>query len=226
MRQTFQAVRHAYRSEGLPSVLRKALVGIPARLVRWSRKDELLLEKDLTETRGLSFDFKLTLRPLEPRDRPLIESFHRKHRVDRDQEARIAWYFDRGYNGFVAFQSDKPIGYLWWVSNRWSPSENHPHLKTYGIPLGSDDVYAVDFYIAPPYRGGSNALEFFARAQESLHEAGYRRAFGLVATYKTPARWTYAALGWKTVRPMVGYTIFSILGILNGRMFLAKGRMY
>jgi hypothetical protein len=30
----------------------------------------------------------------------------------------------------------------------------------------------------------------------------------------------------KTVRPMVGYTIFSILGILNGRMFLAKGRMY
>ena len=50
MRLAFQAVRRVYRSEGLLSVLRKALVGIPARLVRWSRKDELLLEEDLTET--------------------------------------------------------------------------------------------------------------------------------------------------------------------------------
>jgi hypothetical protein len=60
MRLAFQAVRRVYRSEGLLSALRKALVGIPARLVRWSRKDELL-EKPPAETKGLSFDFKLTV---------------------------------------------------------------------------------------------------------------------------------------------------------------------
>jgi len=191
-----------------------------------ARKEELLLERDLTQRSALSFEYQLTVRPVSADDRPLIEVLHRENGVDRDQRDRIARYLDHGYDGLLAFQGDQAIGYLWWVDGRRSPAENHPHLRTYAIRLAQGEVYAVDFYIAPPFRGGSRALEFFARALDHLRDEGYSRVFGLVAVEKRPARWIYSALGFKTIRTIVGHTIFSSIGILDGRVFLARRGMY
>lgn len=197
-------------------------LGLAKRLIGLSRTEVLLLEKDLTQSKALSFEYQLTIRPVSANDRPLIEVLHRENGVDRGQRERIARYFDRGYNGFLAFQGDQPIGYLWWVDDRPNPAGSQPELRTYAIRLTQGEVYAFDFYIAPPFRGGSRALEFFARAQDHLRDQGYSRVFGLVDVEKRPARWIYSALGWKTIRTMVGHTVFSSIGILDGRVFLAR----
>jgi GNAT superfamily N-acetyltransferase len=226
MPRAFEAIREAYRARGLTGALTKVIFGVMRRLAGYERKEELYIAKDLTETRAVSFKQKLTIRPVQSTDRPLILAFHREHRVDDDQVRRIAWYLDHGYNGFLAFLSDAPIGYLWWVTNKWSSRENHPHLRTYGIALADDEVYAVDLYLAPSYRGGSNAIEFMAHALKSLHDQGYRRTVGLVGADNKPARWTYSMLGYKTTRTVVGHVVFSAIGLLNGHVFLAKRRMF
>ena len=218
--------RALHREHGLVATAGRVLLALCERLVDYVRVEELVLEKDLAEKSKLKFEDKLLLRAVEPGDEAMVMAFHREHGIGGDQHDRIRQYFHQRYNGWVAFEDGALIGYLWWHDHRWSGRRAHPHVHTYDLPMAANDAYMVDFYIAEPHRGRSNALEFFDRAQRDLAERGYRKAHGLVSKAKLPARWTYASLGWKTTRTAIGHTFFNTVAVMGGRVFLAKRQKY
>jgi len=192
------------------------------RLLRYRAANELVLTKDLRETRQLDFQSGLEIREVENEDRATLAAFHDEHDVETSQRDRIQSYLAHGHNGWLAFVDGELVGYLWWTDSSFDYTNCHPHLRVYGIELGERDAYMVDFYIAPDRRGSGRAMEFFNRAQQDLGSRGYERAYGLVAVQKVAAKWVYTSLGWRIVREQRGHVFFNTLGFSNGQVFSAR----
>ena len=226
MMGSLAGLRSYCRVHGLGATTAKILLGCCRRVVGYSRSEEIVSEKSLVEKSRVSLAPKLTIRALDRQDRDLLAAFHADHGVEPNQRARVNRYLEHGYRGFLAFAGDVLIGYLFWVDNTSKAEDRHPHLRIYDIPLEDHDVYAFDFYIAPRHRGGSRALEFFDRAEKSLAEDGYRKAYGMVLKEKKSARWIYSMLGYRPIRTAVGHKFFGLVAVLNGKVFLTKPNMY
>jgi GNAT superfamily N-acetyltransferase len=124
----------------------------------------------------------------------LAELNRRRGRPEVD--ARFARYVADGFHGFVAYGDDQLVGYYWWVDRDGPTLFPDLRKRWLGIELGEGDVYGSDFFLLDEHRGRGVADDFLYRVERSLHERGYSRLWGYVASDNRPARWIYSTRGY------------------------------
>jgi GNAT superfamily N-acetyltransferase len=123
---------------------------------------------------------------------------HRLEYPIASRRARVDRYLRRGYRTVVMADGGKVIADLWYVSRRSARTASiHPHLRWFGIHLGSDDVYMFDMHVDAAARGGGLATYFMSRALHHLRDLGSCTAFGYFDAHYTPALWVHRQLGFR-----------------------------
>jgi hypothetical protein len=178
----------------------------------------------LDEKKNFSFENKLKIRSIEREDSTILKEFTQKYHHHVAASVKVDTYLKNGYSGFLAFQGDTLIGYMWWVDNKIEPEKNHPELIRYDIKLENGDVYTTDLFIAPVFRVKNNSLEFSYRAYKELYKFGFKRAYGVVDLNNAPARWTYKLLGCKETLRITSKRYFIFFLLVNRSLFLKTSR--
>lgn len=126
---------------------------------------------------------------------PELAELNRK-RGRPEVDARFARYVSDGFHGFVAYADGQLVGYYWWVDRDVPTLFPDLRERGLGIELGDGDVYGSDFFLLDEHRGRGIADDFLYRVESSLHERGYSRLWGYVASDNRPARWIYSTRGY------------------------------
>jgi GNAT superfamily N-acetyltransferase len=129
-----------------------------------------------------------------------------------------------GYEAFLAFRHDEPIGYWWWVTRDTAPRVTHPSLERFGLTLKYDELFAFDFFIAPEHRVNGTAVKFLSLIYEELVRAGYRVVWGSVDASNMRARWVYNVLGNKVAWRNTAYELFGYVLLQDRRIFVRNTR--
>jgi GNAT superfamily N-acetyltransferase len=174
---------HFIRRDGwrgsLP-VIWKELLQIPCRRLKF-----LVMTRSLQDPLpDIQPRILLTIRPFTRDDLAYV-----KH-MDRPSEARAsALRLSLGHQGFIAFHQGRPVGYAWACANL------EPDLERLRMNLEEGDVYFVDDFTAPAYRGhGVHKALFLARCRH-FRDHGYRRAVAHIESRNAPSLAVWRKLG-------------------------------
>ena len=140
--------------------------------------------------------------------------------LNPEDARKFSIYLRNGYQGFLAFVGERPIGHIWFVDNQVSPERAHPAIERYRLQLGAGDVYLFELLILPDARGHGVANTFLGSVLAELRAHGYRRAYGCVAPDNTPARWTYQVFRFETVDSHVSHRFLDLVLWDDGRLYV------
>jgi len=118
-------------------------------------------------------------------------------RGEKDADRRFARYVEEGFEGFIGYRGEEPVGYYWWVDARAGARFPDLRDKGLGIELAEKDVYGSDFYLLEQHRGGGIAAAFLTHVESAVRDRGYRRLWGYVVSENRPARWLYSTRGYQ-----------------------------
>jgi GNAT superfamily N-acetyltransferase len=189
----------------------------------YAKKDDLLLVKNLDEKIKFSKDNYFQIQPITPHHSSIIRQFNERYRATSNVTASI-YYLKNNYKGFMASLNDEMTGYWWWVDNKVDPAITHPCIFRFGLNLKKDEVYGFDYFIAPQYRGHGNAVKFLSMVYDELKKMGYNRICGYVAANNTPARWLYDINGYKVIKRIISYEVFSLFLFQDKCVFVKNTR--
>jgi ribosomal protein S18 acetylase RimI-like enzyme len=225
LNKKFQQAKRYYRDFGFRKTLIKVIKVISSRIYT-QNVNFILLKKDLTEKIKFTFNYKLEIQRIEKNHLGILKEFIEKYdeNTGRTPFSRINASFENNYGGFIAFLQGEIIGYFWWVDNAMIARRNHPESVLFNNKLEDGDVYGFDFFIAPEYRGNSNAIEFLCKSCSFLNKLGYNRIFGVVAPNNTPARWLYKLFGYKDVRRIIERRFLYFVLFIGKTIFLKTSR--
>ncbi|MFC1708719.1 GNAT family N-acetyltransferase [Candidatus Omnitrophota bacterium] len=188
----------------------------------------IVLVKDLLEETNCPIDYKLKLQKIEKIHLDALIEFNSRYDwgTGRISNAKINDYFEKNYEGFIAFFEGKIVGYLWWVDNSTKARKSYPHLTLFGIELKDNDAYGFHYFLAPEFRGKHNATEFMCKVFFDLKDLGYKRFFGIAYTDNISARWLYRFLGFKDVKKIMDHRLFYFVLVVNKTIFIKTRRQY
>jgi len=116
----------------------------------------------------------------------------------RSRRVRMQLFFDRGYRSVVMVRDGVVIGDIWYQTRETAgQSPLHPHLRWFGIELGSHEVYMFDLHVLSENRGSALATWFMTRALERFRDQGFTKAYGYFAVGNLPALWMHRLIGFK-----------------------------
>lgn len=95
----------------------------------------------------------------------------------------------RGQLCFVAWVDDEPVG-LNWLAFGEELDEDRV------VRMGDDEVYGLDAFTVPEWRGNAIHTALLARMLEYAKEAGYRTAYTQVSATYRRSRKTHERLHW------------------------------
>jgi ribosomal protein S18 acetylase RimI-like enzyme len=195
--------------------LRRKLRNGIARARRWaySRRVELILA-GAVDSRRASKPGTLLLRKIEAHHQGVLGE------LNPEDARKFENYLRNGYQGFIAFAGERPIGHIWYVDNQVPSDLAHPVLERYRLDLADDEVYIYEFLILSDARGKGVANQFFAGVLAELRARGYSRAYGYVDPSNTPARWTYQLFGFETIDARVSHCFCEALLWDDGRLYV------
>ena len=208
-----------YRRNGLVSLLIKVLKGTFFRLQRLVVKKEIdvFFLKDLTDNSIVDVPNKITIQDIHTVNLATLISFIREHNVDSEISVKRTEYcIEHGYYGTVAKLDNEIIGYGWWLDQ----TMNHPYLSLYQIELKKDEIFAIDLFIAPRFRGKHNAMEFMVKSQNLVKEQGYNKIISNINLANRRSLWLHNMLGWRKFEQCEVLLFFSILLYTKGRFQL------
>lgn len=187
------------------------------------KRSEKVGQKDLSQEISLTKNCKLEIEPLSKSNRNAVREFADQNHNNDLHSLRIRQYYINTYEGFIASIRGEIIGHIWyWAYNHnLKPPEE---FRFYNLKLGKEGVYLFDFYIAPEYRGGGNAIEFLSRFFLELKKLGYSRTAGVHNPNNLAARWTYKVVGEKDAKTLNMHIFFNTIAYYDKAIFLKKWR--
>ena len=230
MASIIQKLSDEYKKKGFRAALQKLGLGLYEKVA--IRDDVLIIFKDYSEDMKFTREHNLDIRPIDDSNKDELRNMCRNNKCNLRDMSRLDSYLRNNFQGFVAYEKGKMIGYLWWVHANGPEEEHHPHLALYGLPLKRDEIYTFDFFVIDEHRGDGNAIEFFTRAQLNLRDNGYNKAFAVVQNNNIPAKWTYASNGWKNGHIVKIIRFFKFILVASNpklshkQVFIKNNRMY
>jgi len=185
-------LRRRVRDGGVRALVAFVAAGLRAQLIK--HETVLVIVKHLDQITTPKRCADVRLEPLERRHLAALRELNRE-RGDLDGDARFAADLDAGYQGFVCYRGDEPIGCYWWAE-RGMPQHRDMRELGLGIELGPGDVYGYDLYVHKQHRSGGTANEILHQIETTFRERGLERLWGWVVADNGSARWTYAARGY------------------------------
>lgn len=222
MSTRFQRLVVLYRNAGLGALLAELLRLVVAAI--YVKRTELLLLKRLDRRLAdRPRPGELRIEPITMRHAALLWRFNEQHRTQTKVIASLC-YLRHGYEGFLAFVDDEPIGYWWWVSNAIDPAITHPCVGRFRLGLKDDELFAFDYFIADAYRRHGMAVKFLSAIYTELARRGYRGVWGSVDSDNVAARWVYKVLGNTVVGRTISHELFSAFLFQGRRVFVRNTR--
>jgi GNAT superfamily N-acetyltransferase len=123
--------------------------------------------------------------------------------INRPSEARLySRRLARGHRGLIAFHRGEPAGYA------WGCSEIDPKLERIWWKLEPGDIFFVDAYTVPAFRGkGVHTALTLARFR-LFRDLGYRRSISYVEIHNYPSLAVWRKFGSQ----MIGYIDYKRIG--------------
>jgi len=189
------------------------------------RSQEIVCQKDLSQIINIG-NHKLEIEPINETNKNTLREFVEKNYNKNMYKNWPEYFYKNNYKGFIAMLYGKIIGYIWWWNNDNS-MKPPPEIIFYNIKLDKDNVYMFNFFIAPQYRGGGNAIEFMTRVFSELKKLGYNWTTGIVGPNYLPARWTYNIVGYKDIKTITGrHIFFGRIAYLEKAIFIKNSPMH
>jgi GNAT superfamily N-acetyltransferase len=121
-------------------------------------------------------------------------------------------------SGFVAEHRGVVVGYVFWTEGTDDRSLLvHPDLHWLGVRPARHEIYAFDYYLAPPARGLGGA--FVRSVQEAHHRMGYTAAYGCVFQSNRAALWLYRTTGWREVHRVTEHRFLSRFALVGHTLY-------
>lgn len=123
--------------------------------------------------------------------------------MNRPSEARLyARRLARGQKGLIAFHEGEPAGYA------WGCVEMDTTLERAYWELAPGDVFCVDAYTAPAFRGKGVQTALTLARFRCFRDLGYRRAVAFIEIHNHPSLAVWRKFGSQ----MIGYIDFRRVG--------------
>jgi GNAT superfamily N-acetyltransferase len=151
----------------------------------------------LLELPDLQPKIPLEIREFKLSDLALAREMNRPSEA-RSYSRRLA----RGHKGLIAFHDDEPAGYA------WGCAEIDPALERAYWELDPGDVFCVDAYTAPAFRGKGVQTALTLARFRFFRDLGYRRAVAFIEIHNHPS-----LAVWRKFRSeTIGYIDFRRIG--------------
>lgn len=176
------------------------LIGVSGFLKRmvYSSCDESLVCKDLHDINPKALKNDLVVKPVERSHIADLGALRRQVGLGgNNPNEQLEQYMNNGCKGLMGLVNNEVIGYIWWGNRRtnfdFDPEGYGNYVKQ--IALKPDEVYSLDLYIAPQFRGRGNARHFLNKYFHALSKLGYRFCYGFVHKANRAAYMLYMITG-------------------------------
>jgi GNAT superfamily N-acetyltransferase len=139
----------------------------------------------------------LEIRVFQPADLALVRQINRPSEAGLYQRR-----LERGHTGLIAFHAGKPAGYA------WGCPEIDPGLERAYWKLEPGDVFCVDAYTAPAFRGHGVQTALTLARFRLFRDLGYQRAIAYIEVHNHPSLAVWNKFGSQ----IIGYIDFMRLG--------------
>jgi GNAT superfamily N-acetyltransferase len=104
----------------------------------------------------------------------------------------------KGLRGFILLYDDTVISDIWClVPRNLNTPIRHPDLDMLGITCDDRDIYALDMFIDPAYRGKKLAAPIHQSLQLTLKREGWRRIYAYYYEDNISSKWMHFMLKFK-----------------------------
>jgi GNAT superfamily N-acetyltransferase len=168
----------------------RRLRGFVARTTAWARRGRVIIiyRKDL-EGPLEPYRARTPIRIEITRDEALVARLAALKRSDEDDASLYVRRVRRGQLCFVAWAGDEAVGFNWLAFDQELDEDRI-------VRMADDEVYCLDAFTVPAWRGHAIHTELLARMLEHAKAAGYRTAYTQVSSTARRSRKTHERLDW------------------------------
>jgi GNAT superfamily N-acetyltransferase len=182
-----------WREQGAKAALAYLRVIVRAQL--YLDSDEIVISKDLPPVDPAATG-TIQLEGAQAHHLPMLAEFNRRQ-SNATRTHRFEAGLAEGKRALLGFRDGTLIGYIWWQDA--AKTATPCYLARFGVGLAEGEVYGYDLFIAPEHRGRGTPAAFVGAVEAELVRLGYRRMYGFVDAFNTPARWLWTTSGYKVV---------------------------
>jgi GNAT superfamily N-acetyltransferase len=182
------------------------LVGMVAR-----RRHEIVIRKDLT---GTNPETRLSpLVTIMPIGDGVTASAIRHYYREVGQSTRSVAQYLATYRGFFLLYDTDVAGWYWYCDHQ---TGLHPAVSRFQIPLRDQEIFCVDFFVSPQFRGRGVGIASLTLIHRELRARGYVTAWGAVDAHNARARVVYKITGLKNVAEQWSWELFACGNLFTG----------
>ena len=122
----------------------------------------------------------------------------------------------KGLRGFILLNNDTVISDIWCVVPQIrNLPVRYPDLDMLGITCTDGDIYALDMFIDPAYRGKKLAVPIHQSLQLTLKREGWRRIYAYYYEDNISSKWMHFMLKFKELPKLRVSRFFFIIKTYN-----------
>jgi hypothetical protein len=115
----------------------------------------------------------------------------------------------KGLRGFGLLHNSYIIGDIWCDSlHNLKFPKNHKELSMIGIPFKNGDVYVLDIFVDPAFRGQQLAVPIYRSLQLVLKNEGWEKMYAYYYEDNIPSRWMHWMLKFTELPKIIAYRFF------------------